>query len=106
MIVQNLLTNASKYTPSGGTISVSLQKSQDGIVLVVSDNGIGIPQDQQGRIFTKLFRASNATEGSAEGTGLGLYIVKSVTEALGGSISFESKEGAGTTFTVQLPEHL
>ena len=66
----------------------------------VSDSGYGIPADQQNKIFTKLFRADNVRAMDAEGTGLGLYIVKSIVEHSGGSIWFTSKEGEGTTFYV------
>ena len=105
MVVQNLLSNSIKYTPDGGQIDLSI--SLDGpknIQLKISDTGYGIPKNQQDRIFTKLFRADNVREKDTDGTGLGLYIVKSVVEHSGGKIWFESpKENSGTTFFITLP---
>lgn len=73
-------------------------------MIKVSDTGWGIPKNQQGQIFSKLFRASNVKEKDAEGTGLGLYIVKSIIEHSGGSVSFESEENKGTTFSIKFPK--
>lgn len=105
MVAQNLLSNAGKYTPYGGTIelSLSLDMGKKNILLKVSDTGYGIPKNQQNKIFTKLFRADNVKEQNTEGTGLGLYIVKSIIEHSGGRIWFESAENKGTTFYVALP---
>lgn len=103
MIFQNLLSNAVKYTPAGGEIRVAIKKQAKGIALEVADNGYGIPQYQQGQVFTKLFRADNIKEKDAEGTGLGLYIVKSIIDHAGGVVWFESAENKGTTFYVILP---
>jgi len=69
----------------------------------VADNGIGIPTEQCNRIFTKMFRADNVKEADTEGTGLGLYIIKSIIEGSGGSITFQSVENEGTKFTATLP---
>ena len=69
----------------------------------ISDTGNGIPQAEQSRMFTKFFRASNAKDGKIEGTGLGLYLVKSVIEQAGGKTWFESKENVGTTFFIKIP---
>ena len=104
MVMQNLLSNSIKYTPEGGRvdISISLGKDKD-ILLKVVDRGYGIPIDQQDKIFTKLFRADNVVGKDTEGTGLGLYIAKSVVEQSGGKIWFESSENKGTTFFVTLP---
>lgn len=104
MIIENLLSNAVKYTPEGGTINLTVQRKQDGIYILVKDSGVGIPKTQQDRVFQKLFRADNVVGSDTQGTGLGLYIVKSVVEAAGGKISFVSKENKGTTFTVVLPK--
>jgi PAS domain S-box-containing protein len=104
MVIQNLLSNAIKYTPQGGKIEVSISLVKgNGILLKVSDTGYGIPKDQQNKIFTKLFRADNVIGKDTEGTGLGLYIAKSIVEQSGGKIWFESSENKGTTFYVTLP---
>jgi len=103
MVLQNLLSNAIKYTPNQGRVLVGVVDQEPGVLITVSDTGLGIPKNQQNKIFTKLFRADNAKGSDTEGTGLGLYIVKSATERLGGSIRFESEEGVGTTFFVTLP---
>lgn len=103
IIFQNLLTNAVKYTPEKEKISVSLEKDNDNVLIKVSDTGYGIPKDQQGRIFEKMFRADNIKEKDTEGTGLGLYLVKAIIEDSKGKIWFESEENKGTTFYVTLP---
>jgi len=104
MVIQNLITNAVKYTPEGGTVTITLRDSFGDRAIMVSDTGVGIPESQQDKVFTKLFRAYNvrALPGS-QGTGLGLYLVKSVMEAMGGSIEFVSQENQGSTFFVELP---
>lgn len=104
MVVQNLLSNAVKYTPEAGKIEISLSlNDKQEVTLKVADTGYGIPNNQQDKIFTKLFRADNAREKDTEGTGLGLYIVKSIVDNSGGQIRFESQENKGTTFYVTLP---
>ncbi len=104
MVFQNLITNAIKYTPDNGRIAVFVKKEgESNIVFSVKDSGIGIPEEQKNKIFTKLFRADNARETDPAGTGLGLYIVKAIIEKSGGNIRFESKEGAGTTFYGIIP---
>lgn len=104
MVIQNLLSNAIKYTPEGGKVEASIDLVKgNGIIFKVSDTGYGIPTDQQNKIFTKLFRADNVVGKDTEGTGLGLYIAKSIVEQSGGKIWFESSENKGTTFYVTLP---
>ena len=114
IICQNLLTNAVKYTPTGGRIEIEISLNQKSLVynenkpesyirLKVSDNGYGIPQSEQANIFTKLYRADNVKEKDTEGTGLGLYIAKSVLDRVGGMIWFESGENKGTSFYVAIP---
>ncbi|MDP3964233.1 MAG: ATP-binding protein [bacterium] len=103
IIVQNLITNAVKYTPTSGRIRIMVRQKQQNIIITVADNGYGIPKNQQNQVFTKLFRADNVKAKDTKGTGLGLYIVKSILDAIGGSISFESELNKGTTFTVTLP---
>ncbi len=103
MIFQNLISNAIKYTPEKGKITVTAKKDSSNLVVSVADTGMGIPEDQKDKIFTKLFRADNVRKTSTEGTGLGLYIVKSILKSTGGEVSFTSKEGKGTTFVVKIP---
>jgi signal transduction histidine kinase len=100
----NLISNAIKYTPSGGKVRVSLSRDQEHRVrFEVSDTGIGIPEEDLSRLFTEFFRAENAKAQAEEGTGLGLVIVKEILDFVGGSISVKSKAGEGTTFTCLLP---
>lgn len=101
--IQNVVSNAVKYTPEGGKVSVNLTREGSHIDLKVADTGYGIPKSQQGRIFTKMFRADNIRDKVTDGTGLGLYITKAIVKELGGKISFDSQEGKGTTFFVSFP---
>lgn len=103
MVFQNLISNAIKYTNKSGNISIELKKDKKDILFTIKDDGLGIPKDQQKKIFTKLFRADNVTVQDTDGTGLGLYIVKSIVENNGGEITFKSTENKGTTFFVKLP---
>src|SRR3989344_1695448 len=107
MVMQNILSNAVKYTPNGGKINFNLSlKDKKTISIQVSDNGYGIPKNQQDQIFTKLFRADNVRDKDTDGTGLGLYIVKSIIQNSGGKVWFKSlggEENKGTTFFVTLP---
>lgn len=103
MIFQNLLSNAVKYTPPDGSVILSIKKQDRNILVVVEDTGFGIPKDDQARIFMKMFRADNVREKDPDGTGLGLYIVKSIVEKSGGNIRFESEENKGTAFYVAIP---
>ncbi len=107
MVIQNLLSNSVKYTPEKGRVEISLTQTKDqkSIRFTIADTGYGIPENQQEKIFTKLFRADNVREKDTEGTGLGLYIAKSIIDNSGGKLWFESKEDKGTTFFVELPVH-
>jgi len=100
-VLNNLLSNAIKYSPPGTAVTFDLACAQREVVLQVRDQGIGIPSDDQPHIFEAFHRAHNV--GSTPGTGLGLAIVKQSVDLHGGSIAFESEEGAVTTFTVTLP---
>jgi len=104
-VVYNLMENALKYTQEGGTIRVRLVRSGRDAVLTVSDNGPGIPKEGQTHIFERCYRVDKARSRETGGTGLGLSIVHQMVLAHGGSISVESEEGQGSTFTVELPIH-
>ena len=103
MVIQNLLSNAVKYTLDKGSITCSIEKNGQNFTITVADTGCGIPKNQQDKIFTKLFRAENAREKDADGTGLGLYIVKSIVDNASGTIAFTSEENKGSTFSVTFP---
>lgn len=103
IVLQNLLSNATKYTDKGSHITLILEAAPAGYAISVTDEGMGIPVAEQKRVFQKFFRAKNVRQMDTDGNGLGLYITKSIVERLGGTISFESKEGKGTTFTVSFP---
>lgn len=99
-VIQNLLENAIKYTNEHGHVTVNIVHKESTVEVAISDSGVGIPADQQKNIFKQFFRASNT---KTEGSGLGLYIAKSVVEHHNGKIWFESKEGVGSTFYFSLP---
>ena len=102
-IVHNLLTNAIRYTPEHGKVTVIIESTAKGYELAVSDTGIGIPKAAQAKLFQRFFRAENAVLMQGEGSGLGLYLVKKILELIGGSITFKTTEGKGTTFHVIIP---
>jgi PAS domain S-box-containing protein len=104
VIVSNLLTNAVKYSPEGSDIHCQLTCEAESIVFSVRDQGVGIPEKDQERLFESFHRAANV--GDTPGTGLGLAITKRAVEALGGTITFESQVGVGTAFTVNLPNQV
>lgn len=115
MVMNNLIMNAVNYTQERGKIGVSCKQvtkgkhwggklfQENSFVVSVADNGCGIPRNQQAKLFTKFFRADNAREKHPDGTGLGLYIIKSILDNVGGSIWFASEENKGTTFYVAVP---
>lgn len=102
-IWSNLLSNAVKFTPDRGEITIGLQYEDGNLMGSVQDTGIGIPEEDQGRLFTEFFRAENAKQAGVPGTGLGLVIVKRIIEGLGGKITVKSKPGSGTTFQFRIP---
>lgn len=102
MTIENILTNAIKYTPKKGTVWFEATITQQHFYCKVTDTGCGIPVSEQAMLYNKLFRASNVRD-TVAGTGFGLYIAKGAIEAQGGTIRFYSKEGEGTTFYAQVP---
>lgn len=103
-ICTNLISNAIKYTPEEGRVTIEVQPTSTGIALSVSDNGYGIPTHLQRRVFSKFFRAPNILHEEAVGTGLGLYLVKEMVTSIGGTIRFKSRENKGSVFTVTIPD--
>ena len=103
LAIQNILDNAIKYTPAGGRIRLSLNNNGKEIEIKVEDSGIGIKEEDKKKVFTKFFRGSNAAKMQTVGSGLGLFIAKSIVEEHNGKIKFKSKENQGSTFFVSLP---
>ena len=101
--LENLLSNAIKYNRDNGTITIKIAEKEKYLELMIKDTGIGIPKEDQLKIFFKFFRASNAVLKETEGSGLGLSVVKSYLEESQARISFESEENVGTTFIVEFP---
>ena len=102
-IVNNLLSNAIKYTPPQGDISVELSEIESGYALRVKDSGVGISKEAQKYLFNKFYRVHGGLDSGSKGTGLGLYIAKSIAERHNGTIGVESDEGKGSVFTFSLP---
>jgi signal transduction histidine kinase len=102
-LVGNLVSNALKFTPAGGHVTVRTFVDGSHAVIEVEDDGIGIPEAEQDRLFQRFFRSTTATEQAIPGTGLGLVISRAIAEAHGGTIDVRSEEGAGACFRVELP---
>ena len=102
-VVDNLVSNAVKYTPAGGRIEVDLSVTHDRVELVVVDTGIGISVRDRNHVFSRFFRTRHAAQRSIQGIGLGLSITKAIVDSHGGRIEVESEEGRGSTFRVRLP---
>jgi len=102
-LLDNLVSNAIKFTPAGGRVMVGLTEHDDSAALTVADTGDGIPRREQARLFERFYRTTTATTKAVPGTGLGLAITKAIVEAHDGSIAFTSRDGEGTTFRVTLP---
>lgn len=102
-IYLNIISNAIKYSHEGESVNINLYKKDGYVVSEIKDHGVGIPEQNIGDIFNKFYRAENAVKILPDGTGLGLYLAKSLVELMNGTIWFESVEGKGTTFWFTLP---
>ena len=100
---QNIIDNAVKYTPAKGKVVVSLESNDKEIMISVKDSGVGIPEEQKERVFSKFFRGVNVIKMETDGSGLGLFIAKNIVESHGGKIWFKSNKGKGTTFCFTIP---
>jgi two-component system phosphate regulon sensor histidine kinase PhoR len=103
-VITNLVANAIRYNKPEGSVTIVLAEKIETLHMIIKDTGIGIPQEDQDKIYSKFFRAGNAKTKVTDGTGLGLFVAKSYLEGWGGGIEFTSKENEGTTFTVTLPK--
>ena len=99
----NLISNALKFTPRGGTVTVTVAASPSEATVSFQDTGMGIPAAELDKLFSRFFRASTATRNAVPGVGLGLVITKAIVTAHGGELGVTSEEGAGTSFTMTLP---
>ncbi len=103
-VIMNFIDNAIYYTPSGGEITIELTETDNSLAFAVTDNGIGVPKNEQHKLFSKFYRAGNARQARPDGTGLGLFMAKKVIVAQGGAIVFKSEEGKGSTFGFSFPK--
>lgn len=104
-VLSNLVTNAIKYTPENGSVTIKVLSRKNDVCVKITDTGFGIPVQSQDQIFTKFFRAHNVVKRETSGTGLGLYLVRGLVDVLGGKVWFTSKEDEGSTFYFTLPKH-
>lgn len=102
-VIQNILSNGVKYTPPKGKVAIGIERRSKDFIISIRDNGIGIPLEDQSKMFGKFYRATNVTTTDTEGSGLGLFVVKSYVESWGGTVWFTSKVNEGTTFYVSIP---
>jgi two-component system sensor histidine kinase BaeS len=104
-VLNNLIENAIRYTPAGGTVHILLQRAPGRVQVIVRDTGIGITPKDRNNIFERFYRAENAVAKENKGNGLGLYISRTIATDHGGDLNFDANEnGPGTTFTLSLPE--
>lgn len=104
-VIDNLVSNAVKYSPNGGTIRIAGSYTEQEVRIAVQDDGVGLPQDEWERIFERFYRVDDALSRKTQGTGLGLYLARAVVEAHGGDIGVHSVPGQGATFYFRLPRH-
>ena len=102
-VIDNLIGNAIKYSPKGGEVRITGAFDDDNVTVSVKDQGVGLPQDEQERIFERFYRVDDALSRKTQGTGLGLYLARAVIEAHHGKIWVNSVFGQGSTFTVSIP---
>jgi signal transduction histidine kinase len=103
LVCENLITNAMKYSPSGGTIRIQGRRDQALAIISVTDQGIGIPLEEQGKIFDRFYRVDNRVSRETQGFGIGLFLAKSIVEAQKGQIWVESRPQQGARFSFSLP---
>jgi signal transduction histidine kinase len=102
-VLYNLLGNAVKYSPHGGAITLSITEQDDTVLIAIRDQGMGIPADDLPHLFERFYRASNVSVDNISGVGIGLYVVKEIVSLHGGTVTIQSEEGHGSTFTICLP---
>ena len=103
LVLETLLDNAIRYSKEKGKVNIKLIKENNDLYFEIKDNGVGIPIKDQKYIFQKFFRSGNALRHKTEGSGLGLFISRSIIKKLGGKIKFNSEEGMGSTFWFTIP---
>jgi signal transduction histidine kinase len=102
-VFTNLVSNAIKYSPDAEKVEIDLRTSEDAVTISVRDHGLGIPREQRDKIFDRFYRASGPKQRAIPGLGMGLYIVAEIVKGHGGTITVDSTEGRGSTFTVTFP---
>jgi signal transduction histidine kinase len=103
-VLQNLLSNAMKYSPAGGPITMRVERQAGEVSVSVADEGIGIPQASLPKLFQRFYRADNVDPQQISGMGIGLYVVRAIVELHGGRVEVASREAGGSIFTIYLPE--